>query len=83
VLDAADQPVEAEPAQLMGHLAGVIAGAEQSGGQGTQALVGDTAGPDSVRERAPARAMTPGRRTVRPGPVIARMNPQALTCQQN
>ena len=41
VIDAADQSGEAEPAQVVGHLAGGVGGVGQAGHQGAQALVGD------------------------------------------
>lgn len=40
VLDPADQPVEAQAAQVVGHLASAVVCSGQPGGQGTQALIG-------------------------------------------
>ena len=44
VLDAADQAGDAQPAQVVGHLAGGVGRVQQSGHQGAQALVGDAGG---------------------------------------
>jgi hypothetical protein len=41
---AADEPGQAQPAQVVGHLSGAVVAAEQSGGQDTQVLVGEAGG---------------------------------------
>ena len=42
VWEAMDEAGQAQAAQVVGHLAGAVVAAEQSGDQGAQALVGET-----------------------------------------
>src|SRR6266511_356324 len=44
VLDAADEAVEAQASQVVGHLPVAVGGAEQTANQGAQALVGEAGG---------------------------------------
>ena len=61
VLDAGDQPSQAEPPQVVGHLPRGVGGVQQAGDQGAQALVGDAGGCQQECCRgALARAMTRG-----------------------
>ena len=59
--DAGDEPVDAQPGQVVAGLVhGVVGAAEQSGHQGAQALVGDAGDGEQLVHRAPARAWTRG-----------------------
>jgi hypothetical protein len=40
VIEAADEPVQAQPAQVVGHLAGAVGAAEQAGDKGAKAPIG-------------------------------------------
>jgi site-specific recombinase XerD len=60
VLDPADQAVEAQAAQVVGHLAGTVGGAEQPGGQGAQALVSQAAGAGQREGQGAGQGHDPG-----------------------
>jgi len=60
VLDPADQPVQAQSAQVVSHLAGAVGRAGQPGGQGAQALVGDTAGAGQRQGQGAGQGHDPG-----------------------
>src|SRR5271169_2099117 len=57
--DPADQPGQAEPAQVVGHLAGGVGGVQQSGHQGAQALVGDAGGCEQCLAQGAGQAHDP------------------------
>src|SRR6266516_5816260 len=60
VFDPADQVVEAQAAQVVGHLAGAVVCSEQPGGQGAQALVGQTAGAGQGEGQGAGQGHDPG-----------------------
>src|SRR5512135_962424 len=65
-----DEPVDAEPGEVVAHLVGGVGGAEQSGDVGAQAPVGEAGdGVDPVVS-APTRAMTRGSPNRRAGALL-------------